>query len=135
MEELQKEMEDLKMEKEKTTKKKNELLLKEDEKKKKEVGGAKIRQIFAEEFRKVKSIIIDELKEMFQKEYENNQNKFNQIKEELNEINKRLKKCEDEIKQINGKLNADEKNNELNKFKKILLKKIQIKRMKGRSYS
>ena len=102
-------MEELKKEKEKTTKKKNELLIKEDEKKKKEINEAKIRQIFAEEFIKIKSIIIDELKEMLQKEYENNQNIVNQIKEELNEINQRLKKCEDEIKQIKEKLNNDEK--------------------------
>jgi uncharacterized protein YukE len=108
LEELQKEMEDLKMEKEKTTKKKNELLLKEDEKKKKEINEAKIRQIFAQEFRKIKSIIIDELKEMLQKEYENNQSKVNQIKEELNEVGRVLKKCEDEIKQIKEKLNYDE---------------------------
>ena len=34
---------------------------------------------------------------MLQKEYENNQSKVNQIKEELNEVGLVLKKCEDEI--------------------------------------
>ena len=108
---LQKEMEELKKEKEKIIKKKNELLLQEEEKLKKEINEAKIKQIFAEEFRNVKSIIIEELKEMLKEEHE-------YIKGELNGINIRLKKCEEEIKQIKDKLNVHEKNKESDNLQK-----------------
>ena len=95
---LQKEMEELKKEQ-------------EEEKLKKEINEAKIKQIFAEECRNVKSIIIEELKEMLKEEHE-------YIKGELNGINIRLKKCEEEIKQIKDKLNVHEKNKESDNLQK-----------------
>ena len=108
LEELRKEMEDLKKDMEKTTKKKKELLLpKVCEKEKKEMNEVNVRQIFAEEFLKMKAIIIDEINGLFQKERE-------KIESQLNKINERLKTCEDEINQLKVQLKGNEKNNESN---------------------
>lgn len=108
LEELRKEMEDLKKDMEKTTKKKKELLSpKVYEKKKKEINEENVRQIVAEEFLKMKAIIIDEIKGLFQKEKE-------KIESQLNQINERLKTCEDEINQLKVQLKGNGKNNESN---------------------
>ena len=107
LEELRKEMEDLKKDMEKTIKKKELLSPKECEKKKKEINEENVRQIFAEEFLKMKAIIIDEIKGLFQKEKEKIESQLNQINEELIKINERLKTCEDEINQLKVKLKGN----------------------------
>ena len=122
LEELRKELEELKKDMEKTTKKKKELLSpKVYEKKKKEINEENVRQIFAEEFLKMKAIIIDEIKGLFQKEKEKIESQLNQINEELIKINERLKTCnerlktcEDEINQLKVQLKGNGKNNESN---------------------
>lgn len=114
LEELRKEMEDLKKDMEKTTKKKELLSPKVCEKKKKEINEENVRQIFAEEFLKMKAIIIDEIKGLFQKEKEKIESQLNQINEELIKINERLKTCEDEINQLKVQLKGNGKNNESN---------------------
>ena len=78
LEELRKEMEDLKKDMEKTIKKKELLSPKECEKKKKEINEENVRQIFAEKFVKMKTIIIAEIEAIFQKEKIESQ--LNQIK-------------------------------------------------------
>ena len=114
LEELRKEMEDLKKDMEKTIKKKELLSPKVCEKKKKEINEENVRQIFAEEFLKMKAIIIDEIKGLFQKEKEKIESQLNQINEELIKINERLKTCEDEINQLKVQLKGNGKNNESN---------------------
>ena len=108
LEKLRKEMEDLKKDMEKTTKRNKELLSpKECEKKKKEINEENVRQIFAEEFVKMKTIIIAEIEAIFQKEKEKIESQLNQIKGELIKINERLKTCEDEINQLKVKLKGN----------------------------
>ena len=115
LEELRKELEELKKDMEKTTKKKKELLSpKVYEKKKKEINEENVRQIFAEEFVKMKTIIIAEIEAIFQKEKEKIESQLNQIKGELIKINERLKTCEDEINQLKVQLKGNGKNNESN---------------------
>ena len=114
LEELRKEMEDLKKDMEKTIKKKELLSPKECEKKKKEINEENVRQIFAEEFVKMKTIIIAEIEAIFQKEKEKIESQLNQIKGELIKINERLKTCEDEINQLKVQLKGNGKNNESN---------------------
>ena len=83
-------------------------------KEKKEINEEYVRQIFAEEFLKMKAIIIDEIKGLFQKEKEKIESQLNQINEELIKINERLKTCEDEINQLKVQLKGNGKNNESN---------------------
>ena len=89
--------------------------------KKKEINEENVRQIFAEEFLKMKAIIIDEIKGLFQKEKEKIESQLNQINEELIKINERLKTCneriktcEDEINQLKVQLKGNGKNNKSN---------------------
>ena len=72
----------------------------------------------------MKAIIIDEIKGLFQKEKE-------KIESQLNQINERLKTCEDEINQLKVQLKGIGKNNESNNLHWNALEKNAKKKENG----